>query len=153
MIGHRRIICIGPAFASALLCCRPFPSETEFPTPQEKKTESSWQSRHSFLGSVHTMNETRYFVLNEGESLTLQMIGFKDYDDGSGNDSFDDASDVLNFPISPVTDKISSSGAAGGNGQVSLERRRATGAVSALHGLTVFETAKVSRLLGRLSLR
>ena len=73
------------------------------------------------VGSSQSISVTRFFVLNDGESVTLQMIGFKDYDASSGNDPFADADKVFNFPIDAVTGKLSSDGAAGGNGSVSLD--------------------------------
>jgi hypothetical protein len=60
-------------------------------------------------------------TLAAGESVTLQNIGFQDYDESSGNDPFSDASTVFNFPNTASTGKISSNGSAGGNGNVNLD--------------------------------
>ena len=75
------------------------------------------------IGTVVTFgaSQTKSYILNEGEKVTLQNSGFKDFDESSGNDPFDDASKDFNFGDSASSGKITSSGQTGGNGSVSLE--------------------------------
>ena len=71
-------------------------------------------------GTIFAINVTKSYILLEGESLTIQNSGFRDYDASSGDDPFDDASKVFNFPFGSEAGSISSSGTSGGNGSVSL---------------------------------
>jgi hypothetical protein len=84
-------------------------------------TISSGSPTTFVVGTVVNINYTASFILNEGKTLTLQNSGFKDFDAGSGDDPFDDASQDFNFPLTATSGKITSSGQNGGNGTVSLE--------------------------------